>query len=347
MITYRFTANMITLTTFLLYFSVIGIIVPISHSATAMAIESSGADNDSFNAEYARILINGEEYQFETPRRLSDALEQEGVQQVQPMSTDRKDTLAPYAAGTVKLPNAINVYSVQLLDGPQGLGFVLWGQDPYMTFSQSINWDRPLLDMSVVTDMSERLFSEDSERQAPLMRDVKRIIWYIREDPANTFVAIAHYDDGRGENESSGGSSSSDGDGSNRNDNVRVGDPDIDDASLFETRVLAYKPTSRLGIDRLIQGQNKAARWRLYGSGSSGERHKVRTLVVAEMPSGTETGNDSGSAVCSVYGRKASPSRKKFVIPMVEGIWVFALGRTFTELTCFPSSIGPISNFSQ
>ena len=81
-------------------------------------------------------------------------------------------------------------------------------------------------------------------------------------------------------------------------------------------RVLTYQPASLLGIDRLLRGHNRAARWTLFGKDSIRERSKVRTLVVAEMPAGTETGSEPGSAVCIVFGQKASPSRGRFAAVM-------------------------------
>ena len=303
---------------------------------TVAAIETSASNNGNPDATSARILINGQEYEFATPRQLTDAMDQEGDLELQSIPTDKKDTLAPYAAGTVKLPNAMNIYSAQLLDGPPGFGFVLWAEDPFFIVSQSLNWDRRILDMSPVREMSESWFNQDEGRQDPAIRDVTRIIWYIRDDPANTFVAIAQYEADSSNEESGTG--------------YEAG-LTADDASLFETRILSYQPTSRIGFDRLTRGQKRAARWKLSGTGtgttsssSSGAGRKVRTLTVPEMPPAVtgDSGGDSATPTCYIFGREAGSSRENFAYGLREGDWMFSLNRTPTELVCYPSTVAGI-----
>ena len=252
---------------FISVLSLSGLLVTVIHifllsSSAVVGLVDQNEEGSDENAIFAQIMINNREYRIETPRLSGPEIEAQLVE------FHPSDTCVPFSGGTYDFVEPIEqVNSARLIGGPPGFGFVLWSDTYYEYVSGSVNWDKPNLDRLPIPWIEE-IDPDEYARMQPqhLMLQANRIIWWIRQDPSNEFVAIAQYADS--------------------NLDVSYGTAELlreHDINEFpiETRLLDFASVSISSPDWFVHRRKRVARWKV---SSLYEGKKVFRLTVPEMP---------------------------------------------------------------
>ncbi len=280
-------------------------LLSILHSTRSVVATTAQGGNPE--ALFAQIVINNQQYRIETPQLSMSGAEQQ-AEYFHP-----SDTCIPFVGDTYYLTQPIDVDSVTLTGGPPGFGFVLWSDFHNQYISGTVNWNNPTLIRPPIPWQDDDNRDPNTQlSQGMLMPQATRIIWWIREDPSNTFVAVAQYAD--------------------ENADVSFGterfarERDYRERFPVETRLIDFVPPSMSSIDWFYHGRERVGRWKV---SSLYEGKKVIRLAVPELPTnvpGPGGGSSDEPAVPQLPGD----------VPHDDSSGNdSALENTFTELRCF------------